>query len=707
MKDWAKIGTQTRRLDGGLSSLSCVVEGMQCSACANRIERGLAELNGVRLVRANFSRHRLRVIWDATEQNIESILDKIDGMGFRLFPIEAESAEQTGNRIFIPLAVAGFGTMNIMAFSAAVWAGLATDMGDGTRSFLYWLSAGIAIPVALYSGKVFYLPAWQALRHGRLSMDAPISLAIFATLFASLYETAMGSDHAYFDAVVSLIFLLLIGRWMDQSIRGRSGNAADNLRALTDRTVKRINAAGEFETVAIDGLVSGDILFVPAGDRVSVDGVLQDEAALLDQSFLSGESAPVSTQRGELVLSGSLNRGHPFRMMLASDARSSRLDEIADLVETAQNHKGAQQLLADRFSRAYSPVVILAAAAGYLVWRYFIGVAVSDALMIAVAVLVVTCPCAAGLATPAVVSRAVSLLLHRGVIVKNGGALEALAGVEHVIFDKTGTLTQLTPATIPESALFDEASSLALHSAHPVSQALAGHSEATALSNVLEHPGLGISDGSGRKLGSASFVGAEANDNQDPSSSWYRSADGEFLEIAMTEQPVEGARLLVDGLKERGLTVSILSGDRQAAVEVMADALGVSSYAAGVSPEDKLSEITRAAGSTLFVGDGINDAAAMSAAAVSASPGVATEISRNAADIVLATPRIDALLDALDIAKDATRLIRQNLLFAAAYNLIALPVALLNGLTPLVAAILMSSSSILVMLNAMRLRAPR
>jgi len=282
-----------------------------------------------------------------------------------------------------------------------------------------------------------------------------------------------------------------------------------------------------------------------------------------------------------------------------------------------------------------------------------------------------------------------------------GGSLETLAVVKNVVFDKTGTLTRLEPVT----SAIQGAAMLAAHSEHPVARAVSGSSAGVLSGNVVEHPGQGLVGADGSRLGSAEFVGGPANDNlsgniRQEQSLWYRSADGSVEEISIAEIPVDGARRLADGLRRRGLAISIVSGDREPSVRRIARELGIASFSANVSPEDKLGKIRP---DTLFVGDGINDAAAMSAAAVSASPCAATDISRNAADILLATPKIDTLLDALDIARSARRLIVQNLLFAAAYNIIALPVALLNGLTPLVAAVLMSSSSILVMLNAMRL----
>ncbi len=695
----------------GLHSLNCTVEGMTCGRCAITIESELNRLAGVASARVNATTRRLRVEIDRKVTEPEQVLAAVSALGYGIHPYadDTSSGESRQGNLLVPLAVAGFGTMNVMLFSVSIWAGLASDMGPGTRTLLHWASAVVAIPVVAYSASVFYLPAAAALRHGRVTMDAPISLAILATLAASLYETARGAEHAYFDAAVSLTFFLLVGRVLDRMLRKRSSGAAENLRALTRGRAFRLREGGEPEEVLATELAAGDVIHVPAGELIPADADLMAPGAEIDDSTVTGESMPRVLREGDTLMAGCRNVGPAFRARVTAVGNETRLSSIADIAEAAEVHRGRHQLLADRFSQGYAPLVIGSALLGFAVWLLVVGASLSEATMIAVAVLVVTCPCAAGLATPAVAARAANLLLAGGVIVRDGGALERLAEVTDVVLDKTGTLTRPEFVLDPEvdADLARQASALAATSQHPLCRALSAAYPARPLDGVREFPGRGLEAKGGERLGSAVFTGAGGAASPDGRAElWFRACGGRLARFGFSQSLRPGLRDMVEGLRRRGLRPFILSGDTPNAVATVACAAGLDTWQAGCSPEDKIARVGAMTGEgrqVAMFGDGLNDAAALAYAHVSVAPASATGAAQVAADVILLGNSLEALLGVIDIARKSRRLIAENLVFAAAYNVVSLPLALAGMLTPFIAAILMSSSSILVMLNAMRL----
>ena len=612
--------------------------------------------------------------------------------------------------LLVPLAVAGFGLMNVMLFSISVWAGLATDMGTDTRTLFHWASAAVAVPVVVYSASVFHLPAIAAVRNGRMTMDVPISIAILATFAASIHETLLGADHAYFDAAVSLTFFLLLGRILDQILRRRSGSAADNLRALTEGHAFLVRKDGGTDRIAASALAPGDLVHVPMGARIPADAVLLSGHGEIDESVITGESRPRFLRAGDALTGGSTNAGAAVRARVTAAGAASRVARIADLADRAGSHRGRQQLLADRFAQGYGPFVIGAAASGFLVWLLLLDAQVSEAVMIAVAVLVVTCPCAAGLATPAVVTRAGNRLLADGVIVRDGGAFERLADATDIVLDKTGTLTgqDLVPESLPDPRAAERAGAIAASSGHPLCMALSRAFPASPLPGVTEFPGQGLETEGGERLGSAAFVGAERPEPDDGLAEvWYAAPRSQPVRFGFAQAVRPGFAETVEGLRRRGLRPLILSGDTPAAVAAVAGKAGIADWEAGQGPEDKLARIRSLSGRgrrVAMLGDGLNDAPALGAAHVSLSPSSATDAAQNAADVILLGESLLPLLRVIDVSRACRRLIAQNLAFAAVYNVLSLPLALAGMLTPLAAAILMSSSSLLVMANALRLR---
>ncbi len=704
-RDATVLDAFVRTNPDGSASLNCTVDGMRCGACALSIEHAISNINGVLQARVNATTHRLRLVWNPETVHPKRLLDAVTELGFEAHPFAMEGKQTTEQNLLVPLAVAGFGTMNIMAISFAVWSGLVTDMGVGTRTFLHALSAVIALPVTLYAGAVFYVPAARALRAGRMTMDVAISFAVLTTLAASLYETIRHGAHIYFDAAVSLVFFLLIGRVLDQALRRRASNASENLRALGQTSAIRLTDDGKSEHVTVDALVSGETILTPPGTRIAADGVLRSESTLVDESFLTGETLPRLVETGARVTAGSLVVDIAARIEVTTAGTATRLQDIADMLSAAEAAKGEDQRLADRFTRAYGPFVIGAALAGFMFWYTIAGVSLSEAIMIAVAVMIVTCPCAAGLATPAVLSRAINMLMARGVIVKNGDALERLGAISIAAIDKTGTLSnaRLSPDSRIEPTVLRAASELAANSTHPLAKALVHAYPAGVRPDVKEQVGRGLAASDESRLGSAKFVGVETDDTPSGPHLWYRSAEGVATQITFRDEAHPDAHQVVAGLVARQIKPVLISGDHPEVVEGFARDLGIPDWFGALSPEAKISFVKSCPHKTLMVGDGLNDAPALGAAHASVSPGSSTDVAQNAADILMTGRSLLPLLGAIDIARQSRQLIKQNLYFAAFYNVVTIPVALAGGLTPLVAALLMSSSSILVMLNARRL----
>lgn len=684
------------------------LEGAHCAGCVLKVERALQVLPGVELARGNATQKRIRLIWNKDQQTPETLKQIIQNLGYDARPIES-AGDPTAEVSLLPrLAAAAIGMMNIMAFSFSVWAGLVTDMQSSTMNVMHWLSAAVALPVVLYAGSVFYVPAFRAMRAGQVTMDTPISLAIWVTFAASIYATLQGAHDVYFDAVVSLIFFLLIGRVLEQSLRRKSGDAAGNLRTLMHVRARKVGVDGRTGDVPAQELTKGDHVLVFTGERIPADGISNSTRAELDESILTGETLPRTIQQGDVVAAGAIVVAGPLEVRVTHVGDDAQIGQMAQLVEDAAAHKGQMQHLADRFAQSYIPIVLGGGLFGFALWYLILGASFFDALMIAVAVLVVTCPCAAGLATPAVTSRAVNLLMKAGIIVKSGEALEALGGVDTIYLDKTGTAAQLQMVRSTElpAGVLQRAQALAASSGHPLAKALNGEGGGAPLDGAVEHAGQGIETPDGARLGSARFVGAPDAVQVYPTL-WLAELHADPVAIEFDEAPRADLADFLKSTSALDVHLSLVSGDAAHSVERFANATGIKDWAAEQSASDKISRINAAqeAGhSILMVGDGVNDSAALSGAHVSASFRGATQIAQVAADIVLIQPVLSGLPKAIALSRHARRLVLQNLTFATVYNVVTVPLAFAGILTPLIAALLMSSSSVIVLANGLRLR---
>ena len=681
--------------------------GIHCAACIGTVERTLLHTAGVKTARVNLSRKRVTI--DASDLDAPALIKALASVGYEANELDASllsdaETDTAGRALLVRLAVAGFAMMNVMLFSVAVWSGAA----EATQGIFHWISASIAIPALIFSAQVFFTNAWTALRVGRLNMDVPISLAIILAGGMSVYETAFGGAHVYFDAALSLTFFLLVGRYLDHRTRIAARSAAQELSALeVPRTIKLV--AGKQHTVNVADVRIGDEIVVMVGMRVPVDGQIIVGQSETDRSFLTGESLPISVGSGDMIAAGEVNLIGPITLRVTAVGEDTTLRRMAALVETAEGAKNRYTALADRAAQIYAPAVHLLAFATFAGWIFVSGDVVRS-LNVAISVLIITCPCALGLAVPAVMTAASGRLFRRGLLVKNGTALERLAEIDSVVFDKTGTLTE-GHARIDLDTLSDDDLSVlfALSSAsnHPVSRAIsvaiAKDTTPADLTHIREVAGKGIQaiwQGKTVRLGRADWVGATG-------SPALAIGDETPLVLSFSETLRDGALGAVTSLKDAGFDLHILSGDTDQPVFKLAAELGVSDAEANMRPEGKLKRVTQLEADghrVLMVGDGLNDTAALTQAHASISPASALDASRTASDIVLLGKSLIEIPDAIKTAKSARARVIENFAIAAGYNAIAIPIAVMGFATPLAAAIAMSASSITVLLNALRVR---
>jgi len=703
----------------GTAHMDLAVEGVACAGCIRKIEGRLKQLPGVVDARLNFTNRRLAVDWRQSELAPAELIAALEAIGYPAHPFQPERAEtdeaQHMRWLVRCLAVAGFAAMNIMLLSVSVWSG--TDMPQETRDFFHWLSALIALPAGAYAGQPFFQSAWRAIRSGQLNMDVPISLGVILALGMSLVETATHQPHAYFDSATMLLFFLLCGRALDHAMRRKTRSVAGNLAALKAEFAHRFDGA-EVVRVPAAALRADDRLLVRPGDRVPADGVVLSGTSEIDESLVTGETMRRAVTAGATVHAGAVNFTGTLTVRVTAAGNGTLLDEVERLLDKAVTARSRYVRLADRAARMYAPVVHATAAltlAGWLI----AGATIHDSIVTAIAVLIITCPCALALAIPAVQVVASGALFRSGVILNAGDAIERLSEIDTVVFDKTGTLTLPEPrvANAAEIApdLLERAARLALSSRHPLAAAVAREArDRVPFEDASEEPGQGIRaiiDGAEARLGSASFCGIAQHEPTEPGAStivFSHAGRAAVLVVRQTLRPE--AVETIAALREHKLDLVILSGDRAEAVSPIATCLGISDWHGGLNPAEKIAaiEALKAKGRrVLMVGDGLNDAPSLAAAHVSLSPISAVDITQAHADAVFLGQSLAPVRDAVMIAHHARRLMQQNLLLAVLYNAVAVPVAIAGLATPLIAAVAMSGSSILVTLNALRVHARR
>lgn len=715
-----KLRLAARDFGNGMLQSDFHVPDMHCAACIGKIERGLSVIPFVDRARVNLSNKRVSVTWNGKQGSASMLMDVISKLGFApsTFDLDdsVEADDLTGRQLLTALGVAGFAAANIMLLSVSVWSG-----ADGSTSVLFHLiSAIIAAPAVAFSGQPFFRSAIKALRVGTLNMDVPISLAVVLAFAMSLYEALTGGSNAYFDASVTLLFFLLIGRYLDHRMREKAHGAVTRLSRLGAKGASVILDDGTLQYHAAADLRPGMKLAVAAGERIPVDGRILSGEGTLDRSLVTGESEPVTVSAGDCVEAGTVNMAGQIIVEATRTADQSFLAEVVQMMEAAEQGKARYVRIADRLARIYAPAVHLIALATFSGWMIF-GTNWQDALYAAIAVLIITCPCALGLAVPIVHVVGANRLFANGVMIKDGTAFEKMAAVDTIVFDKTGTLTLSAPVVVaPPSAgseILSAACSLAAASAHPFAKALSRYLSADhpagSLTDVEEVAGSGVEAviaGRKMRLGRRDWVMEIASDCDlppvDGSEVVFAEAGAAAIRFGLSDALRPDAVQTVRALKSAGLDIEILSGDLEAPVQTIAAELGVGTFQFGMKPAAKVSHVEELQNSgrhVFVIGDGLNDAPALTAGYVSMAPSSGSDVGRLAADFVFTGDSLNAVQLARAAGIATGRLVRQNFAIALAYNCIAVPLAMLGFVTPLIAALAMSASSIAVVANSMRL----
>jgi Cu2+-exporting ATPase len=722
----------TRAEPGGARSITVLLEGLRCAACSWLADRALSLQSGVLDVSVNPATARARLVWDPARVRLGDLLRVLEHVGLRPHPLAGEASEQVAllerRSALKRLAVAGFGNMQVMMFAVPLYFGEAGGMDPAMREYMRLVSMLVSIPVALYAGWPFYQGAWHALRARSISMDVPVSLGIVLAFVASVWNALRGQGEVYFDSVTMFVFFLGLGRYIEMIARHRAGSVADALARLAPVTARRLRG-GQAEDVQAVELAVGDELLVRTGEVFAADGVVVEGDGRVDESMLTGESAAIAKPPGTLVHQGTQNLAAPLKVRVAAVAGNTVLSGIVALLERAQAERPRLAKAADRAAAWFLSRILAGAALVFAVWWY---VDPSRAFSATLAVLVVTCPCALSLATPTALAAATAALARRGVLVAHPDAIEALAKAVHVLWDKTGTLTrglvrveEVQPlAELPAAQALAWAGALEQMSEHPIGRAfLSSGKPAAAASGVEVHAGRGL-DGrvEGRRMrigtrafaaelqadqaGGATSAAVPGGDSVEESRVYLGSEQGLLAAFRLTDPLRPEARDCVAGLAALGLRSEIVSGDEAATVARVAARCGIDTHAARLAPADKLARLKQLqdAGTVVVaVGDGINDAPLLRGADVAIAMGRGSALAQTSADLILVRDSLEDLPHTAQLARRTQRVIRQNLAWSIGYNLAALPLAALGFVPPWLAAIGMSLSSIVVVLNAMRL----
>ena len=712
-----------------------ILEGIVCAACVWLNERHLAQLPGVLDVQVNYATHRARIRWDDTQIQLSDILQAIHKIGYSAHPYDPQRQQQAFERErrnqLMRIGVAGVLGMQVMVLSIALYVGDWSGMDAGFRTFFRWTGLLLTTPVLLYSGAPFFRGAWRDLRNRSAGMDVPVALGILVAFGGSLHASWTGLGAVYYDSVVMFIFFLLSSRYFELMARKRGAETLEQLSQAMPAMATRITSTKDAEqqdVIPLTELQPGDTVLIRPGETVPADGTIMTGASSVSEALLTGESTPIDKARGARLIGGSINIESPLYLRVEQAGLETVLAEIVRLLEQAQNEKPAITRLADRVASWFvGAVLVIAASVGYYWWQQ----APDSWLPILVSVLVVTCPCALSLATPTAISAATGTMLSHGLLTIRNHSLETLARSTHIIFDKTGTLTFGTPVItriqclshLNEAAVLAIAAALEQQSEHPVGKAIATNAtgsvdrKAVTASNFKNFPGAGISariDNTQWFIGSPEFISAHTDNNNDTLATDMEYgtrvvlADARQLHarFVLRDTLRPEAAAVIKTLKDAGKQVLLMSGDNQAAAQQLGSEAGIDNVYAGMTPTDKLQRVQalqQQGAVVVMVGDGINDAPVLAAADVSIVMRDAAHISQASADMVLLSNNLNALTHGIRLARKTLGIIKQNLSWAAGYNLVALPAAALGFVAPWMAAIGMSSSSLLVVLNALRL----
>lgn len=718
-----------RGVEGGVREASLILEGIVCAACVWLNERHVRQLPGVLDFRINYSTHRATLKWDNNRLQLSHVLQAIHEIGYHAHPFDPSRLESLQKKeksaALRRIAVAGLGMMQVMMVAAAMYMGAVSDMDAGMRQFLRWISLVMTVPVIFYSARVFFVSAWRDLRRGRFGMDVPVSLGIGIAFCASVWATLTGGGEVYFDSVTMFTFFLLTGRYLEMAARHKAGQVAEELVRLMPATATRLRN-GVQEVIPVSQLETGDTVLVKPGEVVPADGLVLEGASSTNESLLTGESLPCHKQAGDNLVGGTVNMESPLTMRVAKVGDSTVLAAIIRLLERAQAEKPELARMAEKVSSRFVPLILLTATAVFFWWYQHVP---EQAFWIALSVLVITCPCAFSLATPTALTAATGLLTSKGVLTTRGHALETLAKVDHLIFDKTGTLSYGQLAVVgldvlgtePEPVCKQVVAALETASEHPLARALVRLGdglEPCVMTGLAAESGRGVRgmyQGREYRAGTESFVRELVGVDLPPlplppagcSVVFLGSAEGWLARIALADRLREEAADAVRALRKMGVDVTLLSGDAPAVAEAVARQLAIPHALGGQLPDGKLAYLKQlqAQGKVVaMVGDGVNDAPVLAGAAVSLAMGSGSQLAQASADMVLLSENLHSLPFAVQTARRMQAVIKQNFAWTIGYNLLAIPLAASGAVAPWMAALGMSASSLVVVLNSLRLK---
>lgn len=710
------LADHARDVDGG-REIVLLTDGMRCAACAWLIDRALSRAPGVTEVTANAVTGRIRITWQPLRTPLSAVLRVLVSLGFRPYLASGEGRERerraARNRDLLRLGLAGLGAMQAMMFAEALYLDTGGQMPLPTRDLFRWITFLVSTPVVFFAGWPFIAGAWRELRHRHLGMDTLIATSTLLAYFASVVETMRGGPHVWYDAAVMFVFLLLAARMLEQRARNTANAQVDALARARPALATRERDDGTREVIPVSALAIDDIACIAAGDVVPADGVLLDDAASFEEALLTGESHPVDKPAGAPVYAGTVCRTRPARLRVTGVGPGTRLSQLVRLVEQAQAHRPARARVADRIAGHFVLALLVAAVAVYLGWRVYDP---ARAFEVTLALLVISCPCALSLSVPAALAAAHGALAKLGMLATRADALDTLARATDVVFDKTGTLSDGRPSLDAVATFdgFDSARALAISAAlerdsgHPNAAAFAHLTIDSAARDVEAHPGQGIEgtvEDRRWRLGQAAFAAGKTDDGQ----LWLGDGQRAIARFGLHESTRPDARAAIDGLRAQGLEIHLSSGDADAAVGRFASQLGIADAAARQAPEDKLDRVRalqQAGCVVVMVGDGLNDAPVLAGADVSIAVADGAALAQRAADFVTTGASLLRIPAAVALARRTRRIIRQNLAWAIAYNVLALPLAAAGLVTPWLAALGMAVSSLTVTLNALRLTRP-
>jgi Cu2+-exporting ATPase len=704
-----------KELGDGQFELMLSVKGVHCSSCIQLIENALHNKQNVLAARVNMSTERLSISWQGSRGYGDALAYIVNKLGYSVTPFDdtknSDKEHNAEKALLLRIAVAGFAAGNLMMISVGLWSSSAETMGMATRDFFHWASAIIAIPTVFYTGRPFFSSALAVLKQKHTNMDVPISIAVILACAMSVLETYSHGEHVYFDSAVMLIFFLLIGRYLDARAKGKAKESAQELLSLLGGMASVMDGK-KISSIPIRDLRAGMLVSVAVGENIAADGVVLNGASDLDMSMITGESLPQQVVEGSDVFAGTVNISSPIQITVGKASDDSLLSDIVKLMEKAEQGQAHYVRLADKAARLYTPIVHFLGLISFVGWWLVIGEPWQPSLLIAITVLIITCPCALGLAVPVVQVLASGRLMKKGILLKSGDALEKLERIDTIILDKTGTLTMGKPELVSSHDADDLqlAVSLASHSRHPLSKAICGAFEGKLLDvfgveEVASKGLLATFKGEAVKLGNATWCG-EAKNQSNQLELWLVYGDRPAVCFTFTDTLRDDAKAVVKHFIQAGIKPIILSGDHQSAVEKVAKEVGVEEYKAAFSPIEKCDyiEALQAKGHrVLMVGDGLNDAPSLAMADVSISPSSAIDIAQNTADVVFQGARLGAIIEAWQVAQKSTVLVKQNFALAIIYNIIAVPLAVMGYVTPMAAAAAMSGSSLAVIANSFRL----